>query len=118
MNHIKTFENFVADSISEDATSGFNPKAKELIKKYSDDSVASVVSDWWDVVQSEEEENAAEIESIMKKLGSTPETTVYVSAHNDEDMFDEALEMIKKSGLKYEERVSVDGIAEAFVKAK
>jgi len=118
MKHIHTFESFVEGSVNEDATSGFNPTAKNLIKKYSDDSVASVVSDFWDVVQSEEEENAAEIEIIMKKLGSAPETTVYVSAHNDEDLFDEALEMIKKSGIKYEERSSVDGIAEVFVKAK
>jgi hypothetical protein len=121
MKHVKTFENFVSDSVSEDNTSGFNPKAKALLKKYSAAAyggVAALVSDWWADVQSEEEENAAEIEAVMKRLGSTPETTIYVSSTEEPDTFEEALEMIKKSGLKYEERDAFDGYQEVYVKAK
>lgn len=118
MKHVKTFESFVSDSVSESSTSGFNPKVKALLKKFSDDGIASVVSDWWEDVQSEEEENAAEIETLMKRIGSTPETTAFFSAANDEDLYDEALEMVKKAGVKYEERNSPDGIAEVYVKAK
>jgi hypothetical protein len=117
MKHIQTFESFVEGSVNEDATSGFNSKVKDLMKKFGTD-ISSVVSDWWEVVQSEQEEDAAEMTAIMKRLGSTPETTAYFSSANDEDAFEEALEMIKKSGLKYEERDATDGYQEVFIKAK
>lgn len=118
MKHVKTFESFVTDSVSEDNTSGFDPKIKAIFKKFEDDGISSIVSDWWADVQSEQADDAVEMSAIMQRLGSTPETTAFFSSANDQDAYEKAMKLVVKTGLPFEERDAADSVQEIYVKAK
>jgi len=109
MKHLKTFESYI-ESLNEN----INSKAKDLMSKFDD---CILVSDWYADSKDEgfDTENA---DKAMKAFGTKPENTLYASAANDEDDYEEFLELVKKSGLKYQEAENVDGFSEVFVSGK
>jgi hypothetical protein len=106
----KVFEGENNDEVNE----GINTKAKQLQAKFEDAILVSDFQAGWD----DDDEEAERVNNIMKKLGTTPETTLFASDANDEDGYEDFIELVYKSGLKYEEVETPDYVQEIYVAAK
>jgi hypothetical protein len=109
MKHIKTFESYVG-SLHE----GINSRAKALQGKFEDAILVADFGEGWD----DDDDEAERINNIMKKLGTDANTTLFASDANDEDGFEAFADLVRKSGLKYEEAEGPDFIQEIYVNAK
>ncbi len=109
MKHIKTFESYT-ESLNE----GISSNAKALMSQFED---CVLVSDYYEDQKAEELDTEPD-DAAMKELGTTPETTVYASAANDEIAYDKFMKKVQKSGLKYVENTSIDGFPQVFISGK
>jgi hypothetical protein len=97
-----------------DVNEGINGKAKQLQNKFKDAITVAEFGAGWD----DEEEEAERVNGIMKKLGTDAATTLFASDANDPDGYEEFADMVRKSGLAYEEAETPDFVQEIYVAAK
>ena len=109
MKHLKTFEAFT-NNVNE----GVSSKAKALQSKFED---CQLVSDWYQDML-DDDMDLSNTDAAMKEFGTKPDNTLYASAANDEDAFEDFMKEVKKSGLKYKEADNVDGFKEVFISGK
>jgi hypothetical protein len=93
---------------------GINAKAKQLQGKFEDAILVADFGAGWD----DDDDEAERINNIMQKLGTDASTTMYASDANDPDGFEAFADLVRKSGLQYEETEGPDFIQEIFVNAK
>jgi len=112
----EVIEKVLASDIFEsaDVNEGINSRAKALQGKFEDAILVADFGEGWEDVEGEEER----INNIMAKLGTDPSTTLFASDANDEDGFEAFVDMVRKSGLKYEEAEGPDFVQEIYVNAK
>lgn len=108
MKHIKTFEGYVS-GLQEALTS----KAKQLQSTFKDAITVDQFSEGWD----DEEEEAARVNNAMQRLKTDAATTLFASNANDEDGYERFVAQVYKSGLKYEEAETPDGVQEIYIAA-
>lgn len=97
-----------------DVNEGINSKAKQLQSKFADAITVDQFGEGWD----DEDEEGDRVNNIMKKLGTDAATTLFASDANDEEGYERFLAQVMKSGLKYEEAETVDGVQEIYIDAK
>lgn len=108
MKHIKTFEGYVSG-----LQEALNSKAKQLQSKFKDAITVDQFSEGWD----DEEEEAARVNNAMQRLKTDAATTLFASNANDEDGYERFVAQVYKSGLKYEEAETPDGVQEIYIAA-
>jgi hypothetical protein len=111
MKHVKTFESFLSES---QINEGISSKAKNLMSKFED---CQLVSNYYEDSKAEDVSTENE-DAAMKEFGTTPDTTLVASNANDLDGYDDFLEDLKKSGLKYVEKYNESGYDEVFISGK
>lgn len=97
-----------------DVNEGINSKAKQLQGKFADAITIDQFGEGWD----DEQEEADRVNNIMKKLGTDAATTLFASNANDENGYERFIDLVKKSGLNYEEAETPDFVQEIYVDAK
>ena len=103
-----------------DVNEGINAKAKQLQRTFlrtpfnAEILTVDQFGEGWD----DEQEEADRVNNIMKKLGTDAATTLFASDANDPDGYERFIDLVKKSGLKYEEAETPDFVQEIYIDAK
>lgn len=112
----KVFEGENADEVNE----GINAKAKQLQRTFLRTPFGAEIltvdqfGEGWD----DEQEEADRVNNIMKKLGTDAATTLFASDANDPEGYERFIDLVYKSGLKYEEVETPDYVQEIYIAAK